>query len=329
MQTIIDVHAHYYPPSYMDAVRKLVDLPGAAGVAARATLESPFINRIPYFTGRLDERLTLMDQAGIAQQILSFSSPNIWVDDVTLRSDLVRVFNDACSEVTTCYPGRFQFFANLPLPFVDAAIQEAERAFDQLGAVGLGLCTQFAEYEITDERFAPFYQYADQRKSIIFLHPDPRPDARYINNGGMAWMLGAPFEDTIAIYQLLQSDLFERYPNIRWIVPHCGGVLPALSGRIDEIWQMNPNPRRVLSVAPSSYLRSQSLYVDCATPQASLISLARDLFGEEHLLFGSDFPYIKSSLHDLRVAFKPLGQLTWNDPSGWNILSTNANALLA
>ncbi|QBD79377.1 amidohydrolase [Ktedonosporobacter rubrisoli] len=251
---------------------------------------------------------------------MSFSSPNIWLTDMQARAALVRIFNDACAEVTRQYAGRFLFFANLPLPFVDAAIEEAERAFMQAGCVGLGLCTHFAQYAITDERFASFYQYANQRKCLIFLHPDPRPEPGYIDSPAMAWTLGAPFQDTAALYQLLQSGLLERYPDIRWIVPHCGGVLPALAGRIDEIWQMNPDPHRDLAAPPSSYLRRHNVYVDCATPQVSLIRLAEDLYGEEHLLFGSDFPYIKSSLHDLRQAMQPILQLTQSGQTRQNIL---------
>ncbi len=66
MTAIVDVHAHYYPPAYLDAVRKLVDLPGQVGDAARFTTAHPFIHRIPHFTGAFDERIALMNQAEIA-----------------------------------------------------------------------------------------------------------------------------------------------------------------------------------------------------------------------------------------------------------------------
>ena len=329
MNAIVDVHAHYYPPAYLEAVRKLVDLPGPVGEAARFTAFHPFIHRIPYFTGAFDERIALMDQAGIETQVLSFSSPNIWVPDVQMRTNLVRIFNDACAEIIARYPERFQLFANLPLPFVDASLEEAERALDHLGAIGLGICTHNADRSLTDELFAPLYEYVDRRKGVIFLHPDPEPVSGFLDTPAMAWSLGAPFEDTVAIFQLLQSDVLERFPNIRWIVPHCGGTLPALSGRMDEIWEMNPDPHKSLPVSPSIYLRSGPIYVDCATPQGSLIALAHDLFGEERLLFGSDFPYIRRSLADLRVSLQPILQLSWSDQMQQRVLSSNAEALLS
>ncbi len=329
MTAIVDVHAHYYPPSYLDAVRKLVDLPGQVGDAARFTTAHPFIHRIPHFTGAFDERIALMNQAEIAVQVLSFSAPNIWHPDPQIRSDLVRIFNDGCAEITQRYPERIQFFANLPLPFVHESIKEAERALDNLGALGLGLCTHFSNFALTDERFYPLYQYIDERKSVIFLHPDPEPVPGFLEDSAMVWALGAPFEDTAALYRLLNSGLLERFPNISWIVPHCGGTLPALSGRLDEIWAMNPDPHRALSASPSNYLRSHALYVDCATPQTSLIAMAHDLFGEEHLLFGSDFPYIRSSLRDLRAAIEPIERLPLSFQGRQNLLSTNATALLA
>src|SRR3712207_3581559 len=102
----IDVHAHYYPPAYLEALSKLVDEQGPAGNAVRHTLR-PGMRRDPHFSGALDERLALMDAAGIQTQVLSFASPNVWHQDPGVRTDLVRVFNDACAEVARAYPGRF------------------------------------------------------------------------------------------------------------------------------------------------------------------------------------------------------------------------------
>ncbi|QBD79376.1 hypothetical protein EPA93_26665 [Ktedonosporobacter rubrisoli] len=64
MFPVIDIHAHYYPPAYLEAVRKMVDRPGPVGDAARATIHSPFIGRIPHFSSRLDERIALMGPGG-------------------------------------------------------------------------------------------------------------------------------------------------------------------------------------------------------------------------------------------------------------------------
>ncbi len=329
MATIIDVHAHYYPPAYLAAVSKLVDLSGPAGKAARLTIDHPLIHRNPLFTGAFDRRLALMDQAGICIQVLSFSSPNIWHSNPAVRSDLVRIFNDSCAEVVERFPDRFKLFANVPLPFVDETLAEAARAFDQLGAVGLGICTHFADFSIDDERFAPFYEFVNERKGVLFLHPDPEPVAGSLPDVVKAWTIGAPFEDTIALCHLLYSDLLERYPYISWIVPHAGGVITALKGRIDEIWVQYPDPSRQLPSVPSEYLRTRPVYVDSVTPQTSLLSLAHDFFGGKHLLFGSDFPYIQQSLHDLRVALKPIHEVAWSEDEKQQVLYTNSAALLS
>src|SRR5262245_29722442 len=100
----IDVHAHLYPPTYLAALETLLDDPGPAGHAARS------VRRVtsradPHFTGALEERLALMDAAGIETQVLSYGSPNVWHADPVVRADLVRVVNDAYAEIVRTYPG--------------------------------------------------------------------------------------------------------------------------------------------------------------------------------------------------------------------------------
>jgi predicted TIM-barrel fold metal-dependent hydrolase len=132
MTHLIDVHSHYYPPPYLKAVAKLMDLPGVAGSAARFTSYHPFLHTVPFFTGAFDERLALMDRAGIQTQMLSFSSPNVWASDPAISAELAAIFNDGCAEVVARYPGHFHFLASLPLPHVAELLHEAARAL-QLG----------------------------------------------------------------------------------------------------------------------------------------------------------------------------------------------------
>ncbi len=284
----IDVHAHYFPPAYLQAVGQYVNSEGPVGEVARHTVNHPILQQDKLFSGALEERLALMDAAGIETHILSFSSPNLWHPDAAARAELVRIFNDGCADVAARYPGRFLLFACMPLPFVGEAIQETERTFSNPDTVGVVMCTHVAGLPIDDDRFVPLYTYWNERNVTVFFHPDGFCAPQVLAQYGMDWSLGAPFEDTIVAMRLIHARLNERYPNITWIVPHLGGAFPFLLGSIDERWSRDP-ARSGLPKPPSTYL--DRILFDTVTPSARSLRLAKEVLGAGHLVLGSDFPY--------------------------------------
>lgn len=90
---------------------------------------------------------------------------------------------------------------------------------------------------------------------------------------------------------MLYNGVFGRYPNIIWVIAHCGGALPALSGRLfalgTELWAPNPNG------ITEAEMRSQlaALFVNtAATASANLLLPAMEMTGKrgEHIVYGSD-----------------------------------------
>lgn len=322
----IDIHAHFYPPEFMRFVSRLAGDTGSVADTARFLSNHPRITRDPAFQGELEERLKLMDAAGIETQVLSYASPNIWHPDPAVRWELVRVFNDASTEVVQRYHGRFLLFASVPLPFIDEAIAEATRAFDDLRAVGIAVPTQFAGIPIDDARFEPFYTFLNMRKGIVFFHPDGFRVPGFLNDYGMEWSIGAPFEDTIVLIRLIYSGLLERFPNITWIVPHLGGTLPFLIGRLDTFWRIEPALRERLPQQPGAYLRGSNLYVDTITPQHSALTLAREVFGVERFVLGSDFPFVNR--HDLGLGVRMLSEAGLSDQERQGVMRNNIAARL-
>jgi predicted TIM-barrel fold metal-dependent hydrolase len=288
----IDVHTHLTPPGYLDAVSALVDDPDV-GATVRATLALPQ-RADPMLSGELDERIRLMDEAGIDVHVLSFSTPNIWHPDAAVRTRVVRAFNDGCAEVAAAWPGRIRYFANLPLPHVQASIDEATRALEDPGAVGVGVCTHFAHRPIDDPEFEPLYAALDERAATVFFHPDGFCTPGIFTGVLMEWGVGAPLDDTIAAARIVLSGLVDRFPNVTWIVPHLGGAFPFLLGRLDLFVTQGPNAAPP-DQAPSA--RLGNLLFDHVGPDTAALRLARDVLGVDHLVYGSDFP--AWSRHDL------------------------------
>jgi aminocarboxymuconate-semialdehyde decarboxylase len=290
----VDVHAHYFPPDYIRQARALLGDPEVPPDATGFLTSYEPLDADPAFTGGFEERIDLMDAAGIAVQILSFSAGNVWHPNEQARADLVSRFNDGCVQAIEPYRERFRLFANVPLPFVDASIEETNRASALPGFVGVSVCTHSAGIGIDDARWDPLYELWDDLELTVFVHPDGFCAPDVIGGHFMGWALGAPFDDTIAAVKLMISGVLERFPNITWIIPHAGGVLPFLMERVDRVWASYAH---LLPTGPPPRDTVRRLYFDVATPSPDAVALTAATFGTDHLLMGTDFPF--ANRHDL------------------------------
>ncbi|MFM9682970.1 amidohydrolase family protein, partial [Streptomyces brasiliscabiei] len=138
------------------------------------------------------------------------------------------------AELTRDHPGRFGNFVSLPLPDVDGTLEEIPWAFDELGADGVALMTHTHGVYLGDQRLDPVFAELDRRRAVVFLHPTspvcwersslgrPRPMVEYV------------FDTARTVTDLVMAGVLTRHPNMRVIVPHCGGAIPVLADRINE-----------------------------------------------------------------------------------------------
>lgn len=80
--------------------------------------------------------------------------------------------------------------------------------------------------------------------------------------------------------QLVQADVFKKYPNLKIIVHHAGAMVPFFAGRIDHILD-------------AEYAADfKKFYVDTAIlGNPAALKLALDYYGTDHVLFGTDAPF--------------------------------------
>jgi 6-methylsalicylate decarboxylase len=294
----IDVHTHVFPSQYMKALTRLRDDASPAGDRIRLTLDHPYMRDDLMFFERLDERIGMMDDAGVETHVLSFSSPNIWHPDADVKRELCRAFNDGCLEIAAAHPGRFRLLGLMPLPFVSETLAEAERLGSTPDVVGVGISAYTAGMPIDDHRLAPVFADWNRRGWPVFVHPDPFPVPNLLEDYGMNWSIGAPVEDLIVAVRLMQSGMLDKYDRISWVVPHLGGALPFLLARLDKVWETlrsadDPETRR-----PSE--RLGRIHVDAATLSPGSLRLTAEVLGHERVLFASDFPFV--SREDLRIS---------------------------
>jgi len=220
----IDVHAHYWTDAYLDMLVGLgrSDTATQRGIGASGGAE-------------IDARLRLMDRAGIDVQVLSAAPQLPYGDDEARTAAAARYINDEYVALVSTHPDRFRAFATTPMPHIDAALTEISRAIDELGMVGLTMNTSILDRAITDPEFEPVFAELDRRGAILYLHPVGNGACSpLVSEHHITWMVGAPFEDTIAAMQLITSGHLQKYPAVKIICSHLGGALPMIPRRADD-----------------------------------------------------------------------------------------------
>jgi 6-methylsalicylate decarboxylase len=305
---IIDVHAHYWPTS-------LRPVPDAAPEARRmlaAMSDEP---------GMLEQRIAMMDEAGVERQILSPGSMAPYATESRSAVEAARMLNDSYLEPADAHPGRFSAFASLPLPHIDASLEEMRRGLDELGMAGVALSCSVFDRSTAEAEFEPLYEEMNARGTTLFFHPAQNGICSpFINDYGFTAAAGASLEDTAIVLHLIKRNIPVRYPDIKIIVPHLGGLIPMQLARLDG----QANTPDLLSL-PS--VMARSLYYDTVGwgSQAAL-GCAWEAFGAGHLVPGSDFPALLG-FEPYRRTFEYLKESRLPGPEIEKILHTNASAL--
>jgi predicted TIM-barrel fold metal-dependent hydrolase len=290
----IDCHAHVFPPALADLVVESQSRdPAVAAPAKRLTTTHP--GAYPGLFGGIKERIALMDEAGIDCQLLSMGSPYVYPSDPGLRVELARTWNDEAFVIARDFPGRFGLLCSVPLPDVAASIAESRRVAEREHHAGFMMHTNVEGAGIDDPAWWPLYECWDEMSAVVLLHPDGFCVPGLLDDYSMNWDVGTQFDDVIAVIRLYSSGMPVRFPHVRWIVPHLGGALPFLLGRLDQHWERD-KARRELAQAPSASLGR--LLFDTAGHDAASIRFALSVLGPERVVFGSDYPMVNAK--DLR-----------------------------
>ena len=286
----VDIHAHFVPEGYL----RLIETEGEPhGVRLRHGPDGPVImvGHIPFgpISPRyhdLDLRLRAMDTQGVTVHALSLMPPMVYWADEALGVRLARLVNEAMAEAARAHPGRLVGLATLPMQAPEASVAEAERAVRELGCRGVYLGTNVRGRDLDDPAFLPVFEKIAALGLPIFLHPinvlgGERLGQYYLHN-----LLGNPFDTAVAAARLVYGGVLDRFPALRVCLPHAGGALPYLLGRLDRGHAVRPECRH-LPRPPSAYLPHFFFDTISHAPEALryLISVA----GADRVMLGSDY----------------------------------------
>jgi len=292
---IIDVFAHLLPPRY------LAERNRRAG-RSFGSQYAKYWKANPGLTD-LDVRFTVMDQFPDVVQVLTIAGPNI--ESITTPGDAVecaRIANDEMAELVAKHPDRFvTACACLPMSDVDQAIGEAERAITQLGFRGVEVFTDIDGKALDAPEFLPLFERMQAFDLPILLHPrrtNTRPDypteatSKFLIYTNFGW----PFETSAAMARLAFGGVLERYPELKVITHHAGGMIPYFHKRVALAWDFNVERMgyqcdgQTLSRPPVDSYRK--FYCDTAIQgNTPALMCAFEFFGADHMVFATDTPY--------------------------------------
>jgi 6-methylsalicylate decarboxylase len=234
----------------------------------------------------------MMGAMGIDAAVASPSPGVYWGGDTAFAVKLARETNEFVADVVRDDPEHFGGFATVPLPDVDASLEELEYAYDTLGLDGVVLYTSQGDRYLGDRSYDRFFEELDWRKAIVFIHPTTIPPGA--DATGLTIPFGVAeftFDTTRAVMNMLYSGTLERYPSIRYIVSHAGGTIPYLAWRIAGASYLPELRDRAPKTDGLALL--QKLYYDTALSTSEFVFGAlKEFVPMSQVLFGSDFPYI-------------------------------------
>ena len=273
---VIDVHSHVITPEYLDAIKA-------------HHLENDEGFPLPKWDP--DSQLAFMDKAGIECMVLTMCAPQ-----PKDGREVIRQVNERCAQLKREHPSRFKFCAAVPLPDVGAAVSEAVYALDVLGADGIKLATNSHGQYLGDPALDTLMQVLNDRHAVVILHPHrPEPYSAAVMRQTPLAMQEYLGETTRAIVNMFARNIPARYPNIKFVVPHCGAFLPLAIPRMKSLHPVMKANGKVGEIDWEKNL--SSLYYDLAGSHSpEVIKMMLSITTPDHIMYGSDYPYVASTV---------------------------------
>lgn len=277
----IDIFNHILPSKYWEAACK-----------KHPALTNDFAAKTPGFLD-LDTRFRAMERHPDVLQVLTIGTIHALDDILTPDEEaaITRLANDEVTEMVFKYPDKFVgAVANLPTKDMDNALLETDRAIKDLKMKGVQLVATLFGDPLSHEKYWPLYQKMVEYDLPIWIHPShsPTPEISPIEKmpyGLFAW----PLATAINMLHLVVDGVFDKFPGIKFITHHTGGVVPYLEGRIRWLYR-NAFPIGHPAIKRKEQLRN--FYNDTAAcGVTSTLMCGYDYFGADHLLFGTDAPF--------------------------------------
>jgi aminocarboxymuconate-semialdehyde decarboxylase len=287
----IDIHAHYFPQAYFD----LFNSEGQRFNAEFRMTEQGLFFKTPVESSGplsakfidLKQRLADMDAQGVAVQALSLTGPMVYWADGEFSHKLAMTWNDGAVAAHQANPDRFVVLATLPMLDPDRAVDELNRVSKLPGVRGVYMGTNIEGRDLDDPLFEPIFTRIEALGLPVFLHPlPPILGGKRLQPYSLTNLVAFPLDTTVAAAHLIFGGVMDRHPNLLIVLPHAGGALLNLIGRLDHGWNVIPAAKNSAQ-APSAYLH-RFMY-DTIAHSKPVMEFIISQVGVDRIMLGSDY----------------------------------------
>lgn len=308
----IDAQSHYFPPKFLKAIQGRQEEVWEKNVDLPISIENKKMADISV-------HLADMDVTGVETHVISCPIP-IDRAERTLGLKLARIVNDEIASVVEKHRVRFVGLAILPLQDMAASLEELDRAVDELGLKGILLFSNVNRRPLDSFELMPLYKRVTELDIPVFIHPTLPVCLTGILDYGLPEKLGFLYDSSVAMLRLIYSGIYEKYPDLKILLPHLGSMIPYLMKRIDvppKDLLLTPMKKQ-----PSEYFR-EKVYVDTVSENPASYLCALQQLSIDKILYGSDYPF-----HDIRESIRSIENIPISEENKMKIFSENAKKLL-
>ena len=321
----IDVHTHFLCLDFVKHLQGRSSLPttvlegGVYVMQCAAGLRLPTVPNIV----DMDVKLKDCDQMGIGLSVLSHGIPGPDVLGGDEADDWAARINDDLAGIVARYPGRFLGFGNIGFGSVERSLAEVDRCITELGFKGIQLFSNINSRVLDSPEYMPVYRRVAELGVPLNMHPAVPLNQVGVDRSSLMVPLGFLFDTALNTVRLIESGLFDACPDLQLIVPHIGGVLPYLKGRLGSYGH------RTLQFADMPTLRQpvseylNQLYIDTVCYHTEALDYCRGLLGTERILYGTDHPF-----GDYTEAADMVERVDWPAADKQRVYEDNARKLL-
>jgi predicted TIM-barrel fold metal-dependent hydrolase len=289
---IVDSQCHWFSPTLLDALLDLDEYPRCRRDGNGYAFEvapGRFVPWGPAFTD-LEHQLEMFAAAGV-DAVISSSGSFGDVDrlEAGRAGEVAHALNAERAAAEKAHAGRFYGLATLPWQDTEAALAALDDAVLHLGLRGVLVHSNINGAPIDSDHCRLVYARIAELGVPLFIHPTRTLAEAQLRDYGLEYLVGFVFDTSLAALRLVLSGIVAENPGLTVVLPHCGGTLPYLAGRIDASHEKPYSLGRRLDPLPSEQLRD--FYTDTVSQDADTLAFAGRFFAEGHVLFASDYPF--------------------------------------
>lgn len=291
----IDVQCHVFPPEYSEFLIRHSVFPTAVMQDEILVLDYGGKQKFSIARSTYDpaQILRTMDKSGIDISLISCNIPDVCLLPSEYMAQAARLINQSIQSTCQKFPDRFVGLASIPWCCSDAADDELRWAARN-GFKGAMLYSRAGDFMVDDVRLIPLYQLCADLDLVLVIHPTIPSWYEAAGAYDLVPMLSFQMDSSLALMRLILSGTIEKNPRLRVVMPHAGGVLPYMDGRIRHQTEILKRGVGQIQVKVTDQLRFGQIWYDTVSPSVESLRFLENYVTADRIIFGTDFPFIST-----------------------------------